>query len=32
MGKQIARDLPQPQMEDLGDCEEDDRVEEEFAA
>ncbi len=32
MGKQIARDLPQPQMEDLGDYEEDDPVEEELVA
>ena len=32
MGKQIARDLPQPQVEDFGDYEEDDTVEEELVA
>jgi hypothetical protein len=32
MGKLIARDLPQPQVEDFGDHEEDDTVEEELVA
>ncbi len=32
MGKLIARDSPQPQMEDLGDYEEDDSAEEELVA
>jgi len=32
MGKQIARDLVQPEVADLGDYEEDDAVDEEAAA
>ena len=32
MGKPIARDLPQPQIQDLGDYEEDDSAEEELVA
>jgi hypothetical protein len=32
MGKLIARDIPQPQVEDFGDHEEDDTVEEELVA
>jgi len=32
MGKLIARDIPQPQVEDFGDYEEDDPVEEELVA
>ena len=32
MGKQTARDLPQPQVEDFGDYEEDDTVKKELVA